>query len=67
VLVERVVGRDRLVGRTRQQAPAIDGVVKLTGRAAPGDLVRARFTGAETYDLTGEVLEIAVDMVGTTL
>jgi ribosomal protein S12 methylthiotransferase len=56
VLVERRVGPGRLVGRTSQQAPAIDGVVKLSGRAAPGDLVRVRLTGADTYDLTGDVV-----------
>ena len=67
VLVEQVAGRGRLVGRTSRQAPGIDGVVRLTGSAAPGDLVRARLTGADTYDLAGEVLEDAVDTIGRAL
>jgi ribosomal protein S12 methylthiotransferase len=67
VLVERVAGRGRLVGRTAQQAPGIDGETRLTGAAAPGDVVRGRITGAETYDLVGEVCENPVDMVGAPL
>jgi ribosomal protein S12 methylthiotransferase len=58
VLVEGAQGPDRLVGRTRTQAPEIDGTVTLSGRdrAAPGDVVMARLTRAETYDLHGELL-----------
>jgi ribosomal protein S12 methylthiotransferase len=67
VLVERVTGRGRLVGRTSRQAPAIDGVVALSGRGAPGDLVRARLTSAGPYDLSGEVVESAVDTVQVAL
>ncbi len=67
VLVERVVGRGRVVGRTAQQAPGIDGETRLAGTAAPGDVARARITGAETYDLVGEVCENPVDMVGAPL
>ena len=59
VLVEREEGR-RLVGRTPAQAPDIDGVIRLRGEAAPGDLVRARVIGATTYDLEGQILD-AVD------
>ncbi len=58
VLVEESRGRT-LVGRTRTQAPEIDGVTTLTGAASPGDIVRARVTGADTYDLRGEVLGIS--------
>jgi ribosomal protein S12 methylthiotransferase len=60
VLVEGARGRG-LVGRTRVQAPEIDGVITLDGHAAPGDLVAARVTGARTYDLHGEVLQLQVD------
>jgi ribosomal protein S12 methylthiotransferase len=67
VLVERVAGRGRLVGRTAQQAPGIDGETRLNGTAAPGDVVRARITGAETYDLVAEVCENPVDMVRSAL
>jgi ribosomal protein S12 methylthiotransferase len=61
VLVEAVDERGGLVGRTRGQAPEIDGVVRLRGPAAPGTLVRARITGASTYDLEAIVLPDAVD------
>jgi ribosomal protein S12 methylthiotransferase len=60
VLVEEVRGR-ALVGRTRAQAPEIDGVVVLSGDAAPGEVVRARITGSDTYDLRGVVLPNAID------
>jgi ribosomal protein S12 methylthiotransferase len=60
VLVERVAGR-QLVGRTATQAPEIDGVIHVRGPAAPGDLVRVRVTGASTYDLRGDVVEVAFD------
>jgi ribosomal protein S12 methylthiotransferase len=63
VLVERETARGRLVGRTRNQAPAIDGVIRLRGRAAPGDVVRARVTGASVYDLEGEIHTYTVDTV----
>ena len=56
VLIERIQGRGMLVGRTSQQAPGIDGVVRCRGVAAPGDVVSVRITGAERYDLHGEVL-----------
>jgi ribosomal protein S12 methylthiotransferase len=63
VLVERAAGR-QLVGRTAAQAPEIDGVIHLRGHAAPGDLVRARVTGASTYDLRGDALDGTFDTVG---
>ena len=67
VLVERARRGGVLVGRTCLQAPTIDGVVHLTGRAAPGDIVRARITGADTYDLHAQVMPIAVDTVRSAL
>jgi ribosomal protein S12 methylthiotransferase len=45
-----------LVGRGRDQAPEIDGLIHLRGMAEPGDLVRARVTAAEVYDLEAEVV-----------
>jgi len=54
-LVEGRHGR-RLVGRTRTQAPEIDGVIELDGDAAPGDLVRARVVEARIYDLRARVV-----------
>jgi ribosomal protein S12 methylthiotransferase len=61
VLVERAEPRGRIVGRTAAQAPAIDGIVRLAApsgapRPAPGDLVAARVTGAEGYDLLAEIM-----------
>ena len=64
VLVEEARGRG-LRGRARDQAPAIDGAVQLRGQAAPGDLVLARVTGADTYDLRADIVDRAVDMVGS--
>jgi ribosomal protein S12 methylthiotransferase len=63
VLVEGAARDGRLLGRTATQAPAIDGVVRLAGVAAPGDLVRARVTGAEVYDLHAEIVSTSVDTV----
>jgi ribosomal protein S12 methylthiotransferase len=45
-----------LLGRTRGQAPDIDGGIRLRGKAAIGDIVRSRVTGADAYDLDGIVL-----------
>jgi ribosomal protein S12 methylthiotransferase len=42
-------------GRTRYQAPEVDGVV-LLDRGTPGELVRARINEVAGYDLYGEVL-----------
>jgi len=60
VLVEGSRGR-RSTGRTRTQAPEIDGIITLDGPATAGVLVAARVTSAETYDLRGDVLQIQVD------
>jgi ribosomal protein S12 methylthiotransferase len=50
VLVEQDMG-GQLVGRSFRDAPEIDGVVKLSGAASVGSIVRARVTSAEHYDL----------------
>jgi ribosomal protein S12 methylthiotransferase len=60
VLVERAAG-GHWVGRTREQAPEIDGVVRLLGDAAPGEIVAAQVTGAEMYDLHARVIGSTVD------
>jgi ribosomal protein S12 methylthiotransferase len=69
VLVEAEGGRPgTYVGRSRDQAPEIDGVVRLHGAGAPGDLVLARITGADTYDLLGEIVaHEGVDTIGARL
>jgi ribosomal protein S12 methylthiotransferase len=47
-----------LEGRTRYQAPEIDGCVYITrGMAEPGDLVNVAITETHTYDLVGEIEE----------
>ncbi len=47
-----------LEGRTRFQAPEIDGCVYITaGYGNPGDIVQVRITEAQIYDLVGEIVE----------
>ena len=58
VLVEGLSKESELLleGRTRYQAPEIDGCVYITqGDAEPGALVNVTITAAHTYDLVGEV------------
>jgi len=46
-----------LEGRTRYQAPEIDGCVYITdGTANPGDIVQVKITEAHPYDLVGEIV-----------
>ncbi|MCW5892192.1 MAG: 30S ribosomal protein S12 methylthiotransferase RimO [bacterium] len=61
VLVESEGPNGTAIGRTTTQAPEIDGVIRVRGDAAPGDLVRVRITGADTYDLEGEICARDVD------
>jgi len=59
VLVEGVSGESDLLleGRSRFQAPEIDGCVYITsGQVSPGDIVVVRITEAHIYDLIGEVV-----------
>jgi ribosomal protein S12 methylthiotransferase len=57
-----------LIGRSRDRAPEIDGVVLVRGEAVPGELVRVRVTGADAYDLRGDVVApSAVDTPACTL
>lgn len=53
--------RGRLWGRTRGQAPEIDGVVFLdrSAQVESGDLIVARITGAAEYDLHATQLSVA--------
>ena len=60
VLIEGVSRESDLLleGRTRYQAPDIDGCVYITlGEVSPGDIVSVRITEAHTYDLVGEVVD----------
>jgi len=62
VLIEQENPADgRMIGRSARFAPEVDGEVRLEPGpgglgAAPGTLVTARITGADTYDLCGEVV-----------
>ena len=59
VLVEGVSSETELLleGRTRFQAPEIDGCVYIAdGQANAGDIVAVRITEAHTYDLVGEII-----------
>jgi len=60
VLVEGVGEDGLVVGRTRWDAPQVDGLVLARGPARVGEIVPVRITAASTYDLWGEVDE-AVD------
>lgn len=59
VLVDQVHG-DGAVGRTRGDAPGIDGVVNLTSTSPlqPGQFASVRIIDADQYDLWAEVLSI---------
>jgi ribosomal protein S12 methylthiotransferase len=47
-----------LEGRTRYQAPEVDGCVYINdGVASPGDIVNVRITETQTYDLIGGIVE----------
>jgi ribosomal protein S12 methylthiotransferase len=50
------VGEGGAVGRSQWDAPEIDGAVRLEGATAlkPGDIVRAKITCADDYDLWAE-------------
>ena len=64
VLVEGVSEESDLLleGRTRYQAPEIDGCVYITsGTVNPGDIVSVQITEAHTYDLVGEVVDQGED------
>jgi ribosomal protein S12 methylthiotransferase len=46
-----------LEGRTRFQAPDIDGCVLINeGETSPGEIVDIEITEAQTYDLVGRIV-----------
>jgi len=60
VLVEGLSSETDLLleGRTRYQAPEVDGCVYINeGTATPGDIVRVRITDSQVYDLIGGIIE----------
>ena len=52
------VDEDGAIGRSKWDAPEIDGSVFLNGTTGvkPGDIVRARVTNADEYDVWGELV-----------
>jgi ribosomal protein S12 methylthiotransferase len=44
------------VGRSRRDAPEIDGLVIIEGEAPIGQIVPVQITGALTHDLTGKLV-----------
>ncbi|MFN8383695.1 MAG: 30S ribosomal protein S12 methylthiotransferase RimO [Anaerolineales bacterium] len=45
------------IGRSYRDAPEIDGMVLVEGRAKVGDIVPVKITGAMAYDLTGALVQ----------
>ena len=57
VIIDREEG-EFFVGRTEYDSPEVDGEVLVTSefQLSPGDFVNVKITGAEDYDLYGEVI-----------
>ena len=57
-LVERVRGDGVAIARTEAEAPDSDGLLYLQNAdgISPGDMVTARITDADIYDLTGVIV-----------
>lgn len=53
VLIEGRSEDDMFFGRTRFQAPEVDGVTFIKTTSGPGEIIRVRITDADEYDLTG--------------
>jgi len=52
VLIDEGLGDGRLAARTERQAPQVDGCTVVSGSGArPGELIRVKITGSDTYDL----------------
>ncbi|MEQ8224393.1 MAG: 30S ribosomal protein S12 methylthiotransferase RimO [Candidatus Eremiobacterota bacterium] len=59
VIIENISnkGKYKIQGRTRRDTPDIDGYIYLlSSDVQPGDIVKARVTGAKEYDLYGEII-----------
>ncbi len=48
------------IGRSYRDAPEIDGMVFVEGKAKVGDIVPVKITGAMAYDLTGALVQPAL-------
>jgi ribosomal protein S12 methylthiotransferase len=49
-----------LIGRSHRDAPEIDGMVFLQGKAVPGQIVRAKVNDAEPYDLYAKTMRAPI-------
>ncbi len=59
VLIEQEhPGSGELIGRSRQFAPEVDGLVYVRGEASLGSIVAVNITAADVYDLYGEVAPV---------
>jgi len=54
VLVEESPEEKLYIGRTKYQAPDVDGITYISGEMKTGSLVRTKITDALEYDLVGE-------------
>lgn len=50
------------IGRSYRDAPEIDGMVLIEGKAKVGDIVPVRITGAMAYDLTGVLTQSLIKL-----
>jgi ribosomal protein S12 methylthiotransferase len=48
-------GDELSLGRSYREAPEVDGMVLIEGKAPLGALLQVKITGAMTYDLTGVI------------
>jgi len=54
VLVEELPEKELCIGRTRYQAPDVDGITYVTGELREGSFASVKITDALEYDLVGE-------------
>jgi len=59
VILEEEISPNHWIGRTEGDAPEIDGLIylKIPNVHLPGDIIEARITEADSYDLKGEGLQ----------
>jgi ribosomal protein S12 methylthiotransferase len=56
VLVDERDEKGQLIGRTKYDAPEVDGIVLLSGEAEIGAIAKAVIKSADEYDLYGEIV-----------
>lgn len=57
-IVEYITDKGAVIGRTYKDAPEVDGLIYLNSKdeVLPGDIVTAKVTKADTYDLWGDIV-----------